>query len=40
MGMYTALSILFLFLVYRVVERGPEPLAISYQPSALSETTK
>jgi cytochrome d ubiquinol oxidase subunit I len=25
MGMYTALSILFLFLVYRIVERGPEP---------------
>jgi cytochrome d ubiquinol oxidase subunit I len=25
MGMYTLLSILFLFLVYRVVERGPEP---------------
>jgi len=25
MGMYTVLSILFLFLVYRVVERGPEP---------------
>jgi cytochrome d ubiquinol oxidase subunit I len=40
MGMYTALSILFLFLVYRIVERGPESLAISYQPSALSETTK
>jgi cytochrome d ubiquinol oxidase subunit I len=40
MGMYTVLSILFLFLVYRVVERGPEPLAISYQPSAVSEATK
>jgi cytochrome d ubiquinol oxidase subunit I len=25
MGMYTVLSILFLFLVYRVVEQGPEP---------------
>ena len=24
MGMYTVLSILFLFLVYRVVEQGPE----------------
>ena len=23
-GMYTVLSILFLFLVYRVIERGPE----------------
>jgi cytochrome d ubiquinol oxidase subunit I len=27
MGMYTVLSILFLFLVYRVVERGPEETA-------------
>jgi len=27
MGMYTVLSILFLFLVYRVVERGPEEAA-------------
>jgi cytochrome d ubiquinol oxidase subunit I len=25
MGMYTVLSILFLFLVYRVIEKGPEP---------------
>ncbi|HXE75483.1 MAG TPA: cytochrome ubiquinol oxidase subunit I [Candidatus Xenobia bacterium] len=25
MGMYTVLSILFLFLIYRVIERGPEP---------------
>ncbi len=25
MGMYTLLSILFLFLVYREIERGPEP---------------
>jgi cytochrome d ubiquinol oxidase subunit I len=25
MGMYTVLSILFLFLVYREIERGPEP---------------
>jgi cytochrome d ubiquinol oxidase subunit I len=24
LGMYTVLSILFLFLVYRVIERGPE----------------
>ena len=24
MGMYTVLSILFLFLVYRVIEKGPE----------------
>jgi cytochrome bd ubiquinol oxidase subunit I len=28
MGMYTVLSILFLFLVYRVIEEGPEPLTI------------
>jgi cytochrome bd ubiquinol oxidase subunit I len=34
MGMYTVLSILFLFLVYRVIEQGPEPLAISHQRSA------
>ncbi len=26
MGMYTVLSILFLFLIYREIERGPEPL--------------
>ena len=26
LGMYTVLSILFLFLVYRVIERGPEEL--------------
>jgi cytochrome d ubiquinol oxidase subunit I len=32
MGMYTVLSILFLFLVYRVIERGP--LASSSQPEA------
>jgi cytochrome d ubiquinol oxidase subunit I len=25
MGMYTVLSILFLFLVYREIEHGPEP---------------
>jgi len=25
MGMYAVLGILFLFLVYRVVEQGPEP---------------
>ena len=25
MGMYTVLSILFLFLVYREIDRGPEP---------------
>jgi cytochrome d ubiquinol oxidase subunit I len=25
MGMYTVLSILWLFLVYREIERGPEP---------------
>ncbi len=25
MGMYTVLSILFLFLIYREIERGPEP---------------
>jgi cytochrome d ubiquinol oxidase subunit I len=25
MGMYTLLSVLFLFLVYRVIDRGPEP---------------
>jgi cytochrome d ubiquinol oxidase subunit I len=25
MGMYTVLGILFLFLIYRVVEEGPEP---------------
>jgi cytochrome bd ubiquinol oxidase subunit I len=28
MGMYTVLSILFLFLVYRVIEEGPETLSI------------
>lgn len=28
MGMYTVLSILFLFLVYRVIDEGPEPLTI------------
>jgi cytochrome bd ubiquinol oxidase subunit I len=27
MGMYTVLSILFLFLVYRVIERGPESVS-------------
>jgi len=27
MGMYAVLGILFLFLVYRVVEQGPEPSA-------------
>jgi hypothetical protein len=25
MGLYTLLAILFLFLVYREIERGPEP---------------
>ncbi len=28
MGMYTLLSILFLFLVYREIEHGPEPFAV------------
>ena len=28
MGMYTVLSILFLFLVYRQIEEGPEPLTV------------
>jgi cytochrome d ubiquinol oxidase subunit I len=27
MGMYTVLAILFLFLVYREIEHGPEPAA-------------
>jgi cytochrome d ubiquinol oxidase subunit I len=27
MGMYTVLGILFLYLMYREIERGPEPLA-------------
>jgi cytochrome d ubiquinol oxidase subunit I len=30
MGMYTVLSVLFLFLVYRVIERGPEAPAASH----------
>ena len=29
MGMYTVLSVLFLFLVYRVIEKGPETAAVS-----------
>jgi cytochrome bd ubiquinol oxidase subunit I len=34
LGMYTVLSILFLFLVYRVIERGPEELASEAAKSA------
>jgi cytochrome d ubiquinol oxidase subunit I len=32
MGMYTVLGILFLFLVYRVIEEGPEPLPLFVPP--------
>ena len=31
MGMYTVLSVLFLFLVYRVIEKGPEAAGDSGQ---------
>jgi cytochrome d ubiquinol oxidase subunit I len=32
MGMYTVLGLLFLFLVYRVIEEGPEPLPLFVTP--------
>jgi len=32
MGMYTVLGILFLFLVYRVIEEGPEPPPLFVTP--------
>ena len=31
MGMYTLLAVLFLFLIYREIERGPEPLVAAGQ---------
>ena len=37
MGMYTVLSILFLFLMYRQIDHGPEPRAAGEQDSSLSE---
>jgi cytochrome d ubiquinol oxidase subunit I len=40
MGMYGLLSILFLFLIYREIEHGPEPEAapVPHSPAALKET--
>jgi cytochrome d ubiquinol oxidase subunit I len=37
MGMYTVLSILFLFMVYRVIEKGPETAGGSKQNDSASE---
>jgi cytochrome d ubiquinol oxidase subunit I len=37
MGMYTVLSILFLFLIYRVLAEGPEQPAPATAPNTLSE---
>lgn len=34
MGMYTVLSILFLFLVYREIERGPDPAGVAASGAA------
>jgi cytochrome d ubiquinol oxidase subunit I len=34
MGMYTVLSILFLFLVYRQIAEGPEPVALTEAAAA------
>ncbi len=36
MGMYTVLGILFLFLVYRVIEKGPQAPTPSKEPAVLS----
>jgi hypothetical protein len=40
MGLYGLLSILFLFLIYREIEHGPEPetAAAPHSPAALEET--
>ncbi|MEX2300247.1 MAG: cytochrome ubiquinol oxidase subunit I [Bryobacterales bacterium] len=37
MGMYTVLSILFLFLMYRQIDHGPEPRAAGETDSSLNE---
>jgi cytochrome d ubiquinol oxidase subunit I len=37
MGMYTVLSILFLFLMYRQIDHGPEPRAADEQDGSLHE---
>jgi cytochrome d ubiquinol oxidase subunit I len=37
MGMYTVLSILFLFLVYREIEHGPEPSGSGHSPAPVAE---
>ncbi|HMK31511.1 MAG TPA: cytochrome ubiquinol oxidase subunit I [Terriglobales bacterium] len=39
MGMYTVLSILFLFLVYREIDAGPEPVIVS-EPLQMPSQTK
>jgi cytochrome d ubiquinol oxidase subunit I len=36
MGVYALLTILFLFLVYREIEHGPEPEESSRQPLAVA----
>jgi cytochrome d ubiquinol oxidase subunit I len=36
MGMYTVLSILFILLIYRIVQKGPESIAVAPAPAPMS----
>jgi cytochrome bd ubiquinol oxidase subunit I len=36
MGMYTVLSILFILLIYRIIEKGPESIAVAPAPAPMS----